>query len=136
MAEKFFYGSSESPIRVTATRLVMGDKTFAMKHIVSVRMDKRLSRLLKASGWSVFLSVLFFIWAGETQVPIGVTFASYGLLGLSGYWVYRIFSKPYHQVWITTSNGHSHLLAEHKSFEGMNAFKQAVDDAMTYHRRT
>jgi len=135
VSEKYFLGSADALIQVTATRLVMGDKTFAMKHIVSVRMDKRLSRLLKASGWSVFLSILFFIWVPESGVPVGVTLTSYALLGLSGYWVYRIFSKPYHQVWITTSNGHSHLLAEHKSLEGMSAFKQAIDDAMTYHRR-
>lgn len=133
--EKYFFGDATTQVSVSASRLVFLSRSWAVRHIVSVRTETRYSRLFKFPGW-IFAISLFIFAMVPSQHHVGwEAVGLYTTIGLSGFWLLKILSRPYHRLLITTSNGHTNLLVEDKDAELIRVLRMAIEDAMSFLKR-
>ena len=99
--------SDDRGVRVTSTRLTVGNTTYAMANITSVS-TKKVDPSYSGAGWTVIAGVvLFLLGFGEKAVVLCVL----GLIvaGVGIYWATRL--EPEHHLRIVSAAGESSPLS-------------------------
>ncbi len=131
MDEKIFLASGH--VKVTNTRFVVGDQTYAMSSVNSVKITKTdVNSPLTIPGWAVGIGVIWLLVHISSQ-PTDLFGYLLPLLLLTGGigWIWNTKNNYEYRLVLTTSSGETPVLVS-PTAEDIVPIEKALTDAIIY----
>lgn len=125
MQEKTFFDHND--IRVTNTRFIVGNQTFVMSNISSVKLEKKDPDRLWPL-FSILIGLLILLFAGLSYAP-GLIVLGLGLSLLGVGWL--IVQKSNYWITLSTAGGERKVYTE---LDFGQKIVQALNEAIVYRR--
>lgn len=121
------YYSDDRGVRVTTTRLIVGNATYAMANIASIKTYTKKANRIPAIITAVFGLIVLLIGLASrstSSLIIGLVIMFIGML-------WAVLLKPIHILYITSSSTETEVLVD-KDLEYINQVVRAVNEALIH----